>query len=105
MWSLGSADVSFPTHPLPVSDRKAANFNVAVAESYGQPSLSRFCYCTVPRVDELGTCYVYIDVRFVSVRSGEGGPGSPSLFGSCLIRQLLDSGGGSGSLLAVSPFY
>ena len=58
MWSLGSADVSFPTHPLPVSDRKAANFNVAVAESYGQPSLSRFCYCTVPRVDELGTCYV-----------------------------------------------
>ena len=34
-----------------------------------------------------------------------GGPGSPSLFGSCLIRQLLDLGGGSGSLLAVSPFY
>ena len=33
-----------------------------------------------------------------------GGPGSPSLFGSCLIRQLLDLGGGSGSLLAVSPF-
>ena len=46
-----------------------------------------------------------VGVRLVSVRSGEGGPGSPSLFGSCLIRQLLDLGGGSGSLLAVSPFY
>ena len=34
-----------------------------------------------------------------------GGPGSPSLFGSGLIRQLLDLGGGSGSLLAVSPYY
>ena len=36
---------------------------------------------------------LWLGVLMVSLRSGEGGAGSPSLFGSCLIRKLLDWGG------------